>query len=88
MITFFNRKEVYNGLSMEQCSNIRDILSANKIKYDYRCVSNSNSPSIVSRSALTGSFGENQNFAYMYYVYVHKKDYDQARYLINRNRSI
>lgn len=86
MITFFNRKEVYNGFSMEQCSNIRDILSANKIKYDYRCVSNSNSPSIASRSALMGSFGENQNLAYMYYVYVHKKDYDQACYLINKIR--
>lgn len=83
MITFFNRKEVYIGFSMEKCSNIRDILSANKIKYDYRCVSNNNNAWIASDHALTGSFGENQNFAYMYYVYVHRKDYEQAHYLIN-----
>ena len=86
MITIFNRKEVYNGFSMEQCSNIRDILSVNKIKYDYNCVSSSNNAWFNSDRASVGSLGENPDYAYMYYVYVHKKDYDQACYLINSQR--
>lgn len=39
MITIFNREEVYNGFSLEKFSRIRDILQANHIKYNYKCVS-------------------------------------------------
>lgn len=80
MITIFNREEVYNGFSMEKFSRIRDILQANHIKYNYKCVSQ-------NRGRETfGTFGRNLNFLYEYYVFVHKDDYEQACYMINQNK--
>lgn len=38
MIALWNRKELYYGLSLEQFSNIRSILSQNGIKYNSRTV--------------------------------------------------
>ena len=35
---------------------------------------------------MRGSFGERAEFSYMYYVYVHKNDYDWACKLIKDNK--
>lgn len=77
MITFWNRKEVYTGHSMAKCSSIRSILSMNGIKYVCKTVSNHNSR-MQPGARSWGSLGEKAEFRYLYYVYVHKMDYDKT----------
>lgn len=79
MIGFWNRKEVYMGQSMSRYNDIRDILSDNEIKYTYKVV---NRNSLTGRSTR-GSIGERTELAYMYYVYVHRDDYERAYGMIN-----
>jgi hypothetical protein len=38
MITVFNRREVYNGFSMQEQAKVRDILAQNGIRYYTRVV--------------------------------------------------
>lgn len=71
MITIFNRREVFAGFSMAEFGKTRDILSSNQIKYSIK-VSNLN---YGAREMPFGNFGENPNYFYQYYVYVHKKDF-------------
>ena len=77
MITIFNRKEVFTTMDMNQQVDIRNILVANGIKYIVK-VSNLQRGS----RARTGSFGIKQNYAYIYKIYVHKKDHERALHLI------
>ncbi len=86
MIMIFNRKEVYCGFSMEECSEIRDTLSVNQIKYIYKCISNKGSAYFSSNRSVMGSLGEDVKYAYLYYVYVHKDDYELASHVINQNK--
>lgn len=78
MILFFNRKEVFIGYSIERFTAIRQILELNHIGYTYK-VTNRNSSSIFGSSrGHAGSFGEKAEYAYLYYIYVHKNDYEKA----------
>ena len=78
MITLFNRKELLITFDMKRQANVRDILSANDIDYTIKATDFQGG---ISRARF-GSFGINQNFAYEYKIYVHKKDYDNALRLI------
>ena len=82
MITVWNRKEVYIGHSMAKFADIRDILAVNQIKYTYRTVSSKNS----YRRGVRGSFGERAELSCMYYIYVHRNDYDWACKLMRDSR--
>jgi hypothetical protein len=76
----FNYQEVYAGFSLEEFKNVRDTLAMNKIKYKYRVVNlNENR----NRRSL-GSFGNNRNLEIQYYVFVQRKDYEQANYFVNK----
>lgn len=82
MIMFWNRKEVFMGNSMQRLSEVRTILSTNKIKYEYKVVSlNQGVP-----RGRTGTFGENMDYLYTYYIYVHKKDYANAYSVLQKNK--
>ncbi len=74
MIVFWNQKEVYNGYSLEKLNDVRSTLAANNIKYKYRTVIRNN----FARRGRTGSLGLNLNYSNLYYVYVHKRDYNKA----------
>ena len=80
MITIFNRKEVYHGFSMQECYKVRELLLSNHIKYQVKTVDSFRSS---GRSASRG-LGINMDYAYEYYIYVHKKDYDQAGYILSQ----
>ncbi|MGL6174432.1 MAG: hypothetical protein ACRC1P_07460 [Cellulosilyticaceae bacterium] len=82
MITVFNKKEIYVGTSMQRFGEIRDILETNKIKYTYKVVNRNNSQICGAKRGYTGTIGEKAQLAYTYYIYVLKKDYEHARYLI------
>lgn len=85
MIMFWNRKEIYIGSSMKIFSEIRNILSANGIKYSYRVVNRNNSALFSSNRARMGTFGEKSELAYQYYIYVSKGDYENAYTLVNKH---
>ncbi len=82
MITIFNRKELLITMDMKRYGDARDILSAHGIDYTVKTTNRQNAAVIGSRRARVGSFGMNQNFAYEYKIYVHKKDYENASRLI------
>lgn len=85
MIGFWNRKEVYVGHSMNKFSNIRSILVANNIRYTYKTINHNNSEFPGMGRGVKGSFGERSEFSYMYYIYVHRNDYEHAYKLIQGN---
>lgn len=70
---------------MKEQAEVKAILSQNKIKYFVRII-NRMSPSPFSKGtrARMGSFGQNMDLNYEYIIYVHKKDYEQAKYLIGK----
>ena len=82
MITIFTRKELLITLDMKRYGDVCDILSANSIDYTVKVTNRQTAAAIGSSRARSGSFGINQNFAYEYKIYVHKKDYDNALRLI------
>ena len=74
MIMIWDQKEVFVGYSLQKFDEVCQILALNKIDYKHRLINNDNS----SRRARTGTFGEKMEYSITYYVYVHKKDYDNA----------
>lgn len=78
MIMIWNRKEVYFGNSMKRFNEVREALALSKIKFTYRVINRNNAASFGASRARTGTLGERTDFAYEYYVYVHKKDYEEA----------
>lgn len=83
MICIFNRREVYFTYDMGKQAKVRDVLSANGIDYRVK-VFNAGSSNNFGRSRRSrhGSFGTDANFTYQYKIYVHKRDYDKASYLV------
>lgn len=75
---FWNRIEVYCGFSLAEFSELRDILASKGFKYSYRLV-NQNSDT----SRRFGAFGLNTRMETQYYLYVHKKDYDNAMHYLH-----
>lgn len=72
MITFWNRKEVYTGNSLDTFNKASDILDANKIKYDYKY---GNLGGISASDPYS-------NMNNQCYIYVHKKNSEQASFLL------
>ena len=85
MITIFNRKELCITYSMKEQAEIRNKLSQNNIAYSIRVI-NRMSPSLFGSGirSRAGSFGQNMDFNYEYIIYVHKKDYEEAKHIINK----
>ena len=86
MITVFNRKELHLTYDMNERVRICDILRANNIAYYTKTVNTTASSFGHSRRADYGTLGLNTDYMYEYHIYVHKKDYDTALYLIHNNR--
>ncbi len=78
MIFFWNRQEVYVGNSMRRFSEIREILAQRKIEYTYKLVNHESARIAGSNRSMRGNAGESLENSTIYYVYVNKKDYDQA----------
>lgn len=83
MITIFNRAELIITYDMKKQADVRNILSANNISYIIR-TRNLTATGIGNTNTRTrvGSFGVDTNSSYEYKIYVKKKDFEQARYLI------
>ncbi len=87
MITIFNRKEIFVTQDMHKLAEMRDVLAAHGIECIVDTVNLSDhGGAFGARRAYTGSFGINQSSVYVYHLYVHKQNYDQAMYLIGSLR--
>lgn len=84
MITVWNRKEVYVGYSIERCTEAREELSRNDILYTYKVIDRNNSQIMGTSRSNRGRWGEDTKYSYTYYVYVHKRDYEFASFIIGR----
>lgn len=84
MITIFNRKEVYLTYSINKQAEIRKILSQNNIKYSVKTINRMSSSPISRGTRRMGAVGQDMDLNYEYTIYVHKKDYDKAKYIINK----
>lgn len=77
----FFKKDVYIGYSMADLAKIREILKQEGIKYTYDVQSQLNRGGARGNH---GSFGMNMNYEKQYIVSVKRKDYEKARYLVNK----
>ncbi len=79
MITIFNRKELYSGFSMVECSRIGRILKSNDIPYTIKdCDLNPIRPGFCR---LTAPMLQTKPII-EYSLYVNKQDYEEARFLL------
>lgn len=83
MIFLWNRKEIYNGFSLNKFNRIKELLISKGVNYDLKIVSRTTSSVFDKSRSRIGSLGENNKYSNEYYIYVHKKDYDEAVYIIN-----
>lgn len=87
MITVLNRESVYIGNDMRKFSLIRDILSRNGIDYTYKISNPLNRVGALGGStmrSMTGGLGYGgAPVSDTYEVFVHKKDYEKAKYVLN-----
>lgn len=82
MLTYFNRKELLITMDMKRQGEVRSILDKNGIQYDVK-ITNLENPAVMGKSrGRTGSLGLDQKYVYEYKIYVHKKDYEEAEWLI------
>lgn len=82
MINFFNRKELLITMDMKRQAEVRSILDANGIENIVKTTNLQSSSVVGSHRGHTGSFGIDQNYSYEYKIFVNKKDFDRASYLI------
>lgn len=85
MITIFNRKELFVTFDLQKQAEIRQILQANGIDYQIKVTNRkSASPVWSGTRAYTGTFGEDLSQMNEYKIFVHKDDYEQAVYLMQK----
>jgi len=83
MILFWRRIELHCGYSYAQFLAIRTILAENNIKHSYRLKRHDASPPFRSWARNTlGRVGENSDASTIYYIYVGRLDFENAKYMI------
>lgn len=84
MMNLLNRKEIYLTYSMNEQSKIRNILSQNNIEYYIKTIIECLLHLLIGNKKQAGSYGQSTDLNYEYIIYVHKKDYEQAKYAIGK----
>lgn len=82
MLTVFNRKEVYQSYDVDELSRVRWALKDAGIKYAVK-VANQSGAAGAGSSRSRGAMGFNPKYSYIYSVYVHKNDAEDAKYHIH-----
>lgn len=82
MITVFNRKELIITMEMNRQAEVCNILSKNGINYTVKTTNLQTRSFLGSTRGRTGSFGINPDYSYEYKIYVQKKDFEKAVFLI------
>lgn len=82
MILPWNRKELLLTRSMSDQARIREILAANEIDYVIKVRIGHVQALPTKQWALFGRLGENQDASCEYQIFISKKDYERAQWLI------
>ena len=83
MFTFFNTESLWIGFEMDRFNQIRDALDNNSIPYKYKVKNHLGQFS--GRGTIRGSkgsFGNPTEQMYQYEVFVYKKDFEKAKFVI------
>lgn len=83
MFTFLNSESLWIGFEMDRFNQIRDTLDNNSIPYKYKV--RNHLGQFSGRGTIRGSkgsFGNPTEQMYQYEVFVYKKDFEQAKFLI------
>lgn len=80
----WKRSEVYLGYSMTEFSKVREILSANGIRYDTRVADHSRF--VLNQRAPLGTPSAHPDATLQYCVYVGKQDAEKADYILMQNQ--
>lgn len=80
----FLKKELFATVSTEQKSKVLDILRQNNIKYYLRTKDNFGG-GMFSERRFTGSFGMETSSRFVYQIFVSKKEYENAVYLLQQS---
>ena len=84
MFTFFNSESLWIGTDMNRLSQIRSILDNNSIKYKYKVKNHLGQWNGRGTTRGTmGSLGNSIDQMYQYEIFVYKKDFEQAKYLVS-----
>ena len=84
VIHMFNRRELLMSYDLQQVSDLRELLRANRIDYYVKASGPRSAASIGAGRSRMYSFGHDRNME-RYTVYVHKADWEYAMHLL-RNR--
>lgn len=76
----FDKEDVYIGYSLDEVSRIINTLSENNIKYTHKVVKYLSGDERFSFKRV----GINMDYETQYTISVKKKDYDEAKYLVNK----
>lgn len=75
---FWRKKEILVTFSLDDFNRVKDILAANHIPYDWKTV-----PDCGGRgSRRFGTAFMDESVLRQYYLYVEKKEYERAEYLV------
>lgn len=80
----FFKKELFVTTSTEQKSKVLDVLSQNNIKYAIKTKDNFGGGRSSERR-FTGSFGMETSSRFVYQIFVSKKEYENAAYLLQQS---
>ncbi len=83
MFTFFNSESLWIGFEMDRFNQIRDALDNNSIPYKYKV--RNHLGQFSGRGTIRGtkgSLGISTEHMYQYEIFVYKRDFEQAKFLI------
>lgn len=83
MITIWNRKELIITMDMARQAEVRSVLSQKGIAYKIKTRNLHSSAALGAERSRSQGLGVNRQYPYEYKIYVHKKDYEKAKYLIH-----
>lgn len=83
MIMFWNRKVLYRGSSIKRYHEIINILELNNIKYTHKIENKNKDKESIIDTMIIGTLSQSEDFSYEYSIFVNKKNYESANYLIN-----
>lgn len=79
------KKELFATASMEQKSKVLDILSQHNIKYSLKTKDNFGG-GLYSERRFTSSIGMDTSSRFIYHIFVSKKEYENAAFLLQQNQ--
>jgi len=82
MITVFNRKELLITFSCKRQIEVRALLEEHNINYTYKIINRNSSSPFGDTRLRTGILGQNMESTYQFIFYVHKADYEKAKFVI------